>query len=178
VLYPVIAKDVLHVGPDVLGVMWGAMGAGSLVGVIMASNLAEARYQRAILTGGQLMLGVAMLGFALSNVYWLSLAFLFALGVGSSAFNVAIQQNLQMLVPNDFRGRVLGIWSIVHSSIRPLGEVQFSGIAAAATAPFAVVFGGTMAIGSALFFSIYRYPIQRLTELREAAGSESVGRHH
>ena len=38
ILFPVIAKDVLHVGPEVLGVMFAAMGAGSLVGVIIAAH--------------------------------------------------------------------------------------------------------------------------------------------
>ncbi len=169
ILFPVIAKDVLHVGPDSLGFMWGAMGLGSLIGVIAASNLSDPRYQKLVLGGGQLSLGIGMIGFAITPIYWLSLGLLFLLGAGSSAFNVSIQQNLQLLVPNEFRGRVLGVWSIVHSSIRPLGEMQFSGVAALASAPIALVLSGAMVIGSAVFFTVYRRPMQKLMELREAA---------
>jgi Na+/melibiose symporter-like transporter len=169
ILFPVIAKDVLHVGPDVLGIMWAAMGSGSLLGVAIASNLSAPRHQRRILVGGQLLLGVAMIGFAIIPIYWLSLLLLFVLGAGSSAFNVSIQQNLQMLVPNEFRGRVLGLWSIVHTSVRPLGEIQFSAVAAAATAPLSLILSGVMVLASAVFFSAYRRPMQSLIELREAA---------
>ena len=82
ILFPVIAKDVLHVGPDVLGIMWAAMGGGSLLGVAMASNLSAPRHQRRILVGGQLLLGAAMIGFAIIPIYWLSLLLLFVLGPG------------------------------------------------------------------------------------------------
>jgi DHA3 family macrolide efflux protein-like MFS transporter len=145
------------------------MGVGSLVGVVVASNLSAPRYQRRILVGGQLLLGLAMIGFALTPIYWLSLAALFVLGAGSSAFNVSIQQNLQMLVPNEFRGRVLGLWSIVHSSVRPLGEIQFSAVAAAASAPVSLILGGVMVLASVVFFSVYRRPMQSVIELRESA---------
>ena len=169
VLFPVVAKDLLNVGPDALGFMWGAMGLGSLIGVIAASNLSDPRYQRYVLGGGQLMLGLGMIAFAVTPIYAASLALLFLLGAGSSAFNVSIQQNLQLLVPNEFRGRVLGVWSIVHSSVRPLGEMQFSAIAAAASASLSIVFGGVMIVASAAFFTVYRRPMDRLMELREAA---------
>ena len=176
VLFPVIAKDVLQVGPDSLGFMWGAMGLGSLIGVIVASNLSAPRYQRYVLMGGQLLLGLGMIGFAVSPLYLISLGLLFLLGLGSSAFNVSIQQNLQLLVPNEFRGRVLGVWSIVHSSVRPLGEMQFSGLAAVASAPVSLALSAVMIIASAVFFGLYRYPMERLMELREAALAVGPGR--
>jgi MFS family permease len=174
ILFPVIAKDVLHVGPDVLGVMFAAMGVGSLVGVILVANLSAPGYQRPILIGGTLLLGVSMIGFALSPVYWLSLVLLFTLGIGASTFNVAIQQNLQLLVPNDFRGRVMGVWSIVHSSFRPLGEMQHSAVASVASAPFSIVLSGMMVIAASVFLGVYRRPVERLIALRAAAMAEAA----
>lgn len=174
ILFPVIAKDVLQVGPDVLGVMWGAMGIGSLAGVIVASNLSTPRHQRRLLVGGPLLLGASMIGFALTPVYWLSLVILFVLGAGASAFNVGVQQNLQMLVTNELRGRVMGVWSIVHSSVRAVGEMQFSGVAAVATAPFSLILSGAMVIAAAAFFGVYGRPTRRLIDIREAAEAEAA----
>jgi MFS family permease len=174
ILLPVIAKDVLHVGPDVLGVMWAAMGVGSLAGVILVSNLSAPGHQRAIMVGGPLLLGASMIGFALSPVYWLSLVLLFLLSLGASAFNVANQQNLQLLVPNELRGRVMGVWAIVHSSIRPLGEMQHSGVAALASAPFSIVLSGAIVLAASIYFALYRRPIERLTALRAAAMAEAA----
>jgi MFS family permease len=177
ILFPVIAKDVLQVGPEVLGVMWAAMGAGSLCGVIVASNLSHVSHQRYLLIGGQALLGLAMIAFAVTPIYWLSLVLLFIAGVGSSAFNVSNQQNLQLLVPNQFRGRVMGVWSVVHSSVRPFGEMQFSGLAAVLSAPLAIVFGGAMIVASAVFWTVYRTPMQSLMALREEALAEPADRH-
>jgi hypothetical protein len=114
-----------------------------------------------------------MIGFALSPIYWLSLIIMFAVGAGSSMFNVSIQQNLQLLVTNEFRGRVMGVWSIVHSSIRPLGEMQFSGLAALVAAPFAVVFGGAMMIGGGVFLVAFPRTVRQLIDMREASVAEA-----
>jgi predicted acyltransferase len=83
--------------------------------------------------------------------------------------NVGIQQNLQMLVTNEFRGRVMGVWSIVHSSVRPMGEMQFSALAALVSAPFSLIASGVMVIGAALFLSTYKRPTRHLMDLREEA---------
>jgi MFS family permease len=172
ILFPVIAKDTLQVGPDVLGVMWGAMGIGSLLGVFAASNLSSPRFQRLMIVGSTLLLGASMIGFAVTPIYLLSLAILVALGTGGSALNVCIQQNLQMLVPNEVRGRVMGLWGIVHSSVRPLGEMQFSAIAALATAPFALIVNGAIVMAAAIFLRLHGEPTRRLVAAREAAASE------
>ncbi len=161
ILFPVFAKDVLHVGPDVLGGMYGAMGIGSLVGVIVASQRAAPSQRGQMLVGGGLLLGAAMAGFALSPVYWVSLVTLFGVGAGAALVMVSIQQSLQMLVTNEFRGRVMGVWSLVHSGVQPLGAMQFSSIAALAGAPVSLVFGGLMVIAGAVFLAVRR-PIERL----------------
>jgi MFS family permease len=175
ILFPVIAKDSLHVGPEVLGVMFGALGIGSLTGVVVASHLSAPRHQHWLLIGSLLLLGAAMIGFALMPIYWLSLVTLVAVGTGGSAVNVGVQQNLQMLVPNEFRGRVMGLWSIVHSSVRPLGEMQFSGIAALASAPVSLLVNGAMVIAAAGFLGGIGGPTRRLIALRRAAVDEAAG---
>ena len=88
VLFPVFAKDVLGVGPEGLGFMWGAMGVGSVAGVFIASSMTGPHQQRALLTGGAVAMGVFMAAFALSEWYWVSLGLLFAVGTGASMLNV------------------------------------------------------------------------------------------
>ena len=175
VLFPVFAKDVLGVGPEGLGLMWGAMGVGSVVGVFIASSLTLPRQQRSMLTGGAVTLGVFMVAFALSQWYWLSLLLLFALGTGASVLNVAIQTNLQMLVANELRGRVMGIWSMVHTSIRPMGELQFGGIAALVSAPFALIASGAIIIVLALGYALPSKHLRQLADLREQAMTTREG---
>ncbi len=171
VLFPVFAKDVLGVGPEGLGFMWGAMGVGSVAGVFIASSMAGPHQQRALLTGGAVAMGVFMAAFALSEWYWVSLGLLFAVGTGASMLNVGVQTNLQMLVANEFRGRVMGVWSMMHTSVRPMGELQFAGVAALVSAPFAVAAGGVAVLVFALGYSWRSKQLARLGDLRERAGS-------
>ncbi len=174
VLFPVFAKDVLRVGPEGLGLMWGAMGVGSVTGVFLASSATRPAQQRPILVGGTVAMGVFMVAFAASTSYWLSLALLFSIGTGASVYNVAVQTNLQMLVANELRGRVMGIWSMVHTSVRPSGEMQFSALAALLSAPLAFAVSGTIIVVFALAYALPHRQMRLLRGLREgsAAGGE------
>jgi len=171
VLFPIFAKDVLGVGPEGLGYMWGATGIGSVAGVFIASSLTLPNQQRALFTSGAVTMGVFSIVFALSEWYWASLGLLFAYGTGASMVNVAVQTNLQMLVANEFRGRVMGIWSMVHTSVRPLGELQFAGVAALASAPVAAIAGGVAVLAYTLGYLWRSKQATRLQDLR--AGSQA-----
>ena len=175
VLYPIFAKDVLGVGPDGLGYMWGATGIGSLIGVFIASSLTAPRQQRALFTSGAVTMGVFSIAFALSEWYWASLGLLFAYGTGASMVNVGVQTNLQMLVANEFRGRVMGIWSMVHTSVRPMGELQFAGVAALASAPVAAIVGGVAVLAYTLGYLWRSGQVRHLEDLRTGTGVREDG---
>lgn len=172
VLMPIIAKDVLGVGPDGLGMMWGIQGVGSLAGVIVASKYSAPGNQRRQLIFNPILMGGSVIAFGLTPFYGVSLFILLLFGVGQSAGNVAIQQNLQMLVPNEFRGRVMGVWSIVHTVLRPAGEIQFSGVAALISAPVSLVFSGVLVIAAAVFYTTPSTHANDLKDLRQAALEE------
>ena len=175
VLYPIFAKDVLGVGPDGLGYMWGATGIGSVTGVFIASSLTAPNQQRGLFTSGAVTMGVFSIAFALSEWYWVSLGLLFAYGTGASMVNVAVQTNLQMLVANEFRGRVMGIWSMVHTSVRPVGELQFAGVAALASAPIAAIVGGVAVLAYTLGYLSRSGQVRRLRDLRAGAQTKEEG---
>lgn len=177
VLLPVIQIDILKVDESALGWMWGLMGVGSVAGVIISTHFSKPGHQRWSLIVNPIYLGIAMVGLALSPFFLLSLFILFIVGTGQSAVNVAIQQNLQMLVPNQLRGRVMGVWSIVHTSIRPLGETQFSGVAALAGAPVALIVGGAMLMVTNGLFTTTSKHGHQLADLRQAALERSREEH-
>ena len=151
VLFPVFAKDILGVGPSGLGFMYTAMGIGSLFGALTASTIVNILGHRKNMVLGGLILGASLLIFGLSTWYLAALISLVLLGIGGSFYNVGIQSAMHMLVPNEFRGRVMGLWGMTHTSIRPIGEMQFAGVAALAAAPFALV----LSAGVFLFFVLF-----------------------
>jgi MFS family permease len=176
VLFPVVAKDVLGMGPEALGMMSTALGIGSLIGALIGARWMAARNQGRWTVVGSLVVGGSAILFGISEWYPVTLAVLWISGVGSSIFSIAAQSSLQLMVPDAFRGRVMAMWGMTHSSVRPVGEMQFAGVAALTTASFALVLGGLVVIAFTLLVALPNRNLRRLniTEVhaprREGAG--------
>ena len=163
VLFPVVAKDILGLGPSGLGVMYTAQGIGSLLGAAWAGTFGAGRAQGPLLLMGSAALGAGVAFFGLSTWYPLSLLALWIVGLGGSVFSVAAQTSIQLMVSDEFRGRVMGLWGMTHTSVRPLGEMQFAAVAAFASTPVALVLGGLMVVAFVLFAAV---PNRKVRSLR------------
>ena len=145
-LLPVFASEVLHVGPQGLGVLRAAPAAGA---VTMGLFLAHRRpFERA---GRSMLLAVTafalcIIGFGLSTSFWLSLALLCVSGMADSVSVVIRSTLLQMLTPADMLGRTAAVNSVFVGSSNELGAFE-SGVAARLFGAVpAVLLGGTAAL--------------------------------
>ncbi|WDI32735.1 MFS transporter [Hyphococcus flavus] len=149
-LLPVFARDVLHVGAEGLGLLRAApaFGAG-IVAAWMAVNPLSHRVGLWMLAAIAVY-GAAMLGFAVSTLFWLSMAML-ALTGAADMISMYIRMSLiQLATPDGMRGRVSSVSYIFISASNELGEFE-SGVAARFLGPVgAVLLGGAVAIASAL----------------------------
>lgn len=161
-LFPIFAKDVLGVGTEGLGLMYATLGAGSLFGATVAASLKDFRRRGWLIIGGAWFEGSILTLFAFSHWFGISLVLLFFAGLGQSIFNVTAQGTLQYLVPDEFRGRVMGLWGMTHTSVQPLGQLEMGLVASAASAPIAVIIGGVAVAGFALLAAL---PNRRIREL-------------
>jgi len=145
-LFPVFARDVLHVGPEGLGQMRAAPALGAAVVAIMLSIRPLERNVGVKMLLAVVVYGLATIGFALSRHFPTSLAFLTVLGAADMV-SVFIRSSLiQLNTPDEMRGRVSATSGLAISASNELGEMQ-SGVAAALLgATGAVVFGGAAAI--------------------------------
>ena len=85
-LIPVIARDVLGVGPDLMGLMDSIAGLGASAGAIAIASSTNVRRHGLIFIGGSVVAAVCLMGFSFSKVYLLSLALLLVLGAGTAGF--------------------------------------------------------------------------------------------
>ena len=161
-LMPVFAKEVFHVGPEKIGLLMGAAGVGSLIGIVAMANLGRVRRKGWVLIGGAALFGAFLIVFAFTSradLYWVSMAVLFFSDLFASVFLMAAMTTLHTLVPDQFRGRVMGIYGISWALVT-LGGLQVSFIAHYGSAPLAVGIGGslvvTFSLGVALFSSRLR----------------------
>jgi MFS family permease len=143
-LLPVFAEDILKVGAEGLGVLRAAPSVGALlmmVVLIYNPPLQQAWRNLLIAVAG---FGIATLVFALSRDFTVSIIALFLTGAFDSISVVIRQTILQVLTPDEMRGRVASVNSIFVSSSNELGAFE-SGLAAKllGTVP-SVVFGGVM----------------------------------
>lgn len=164
-LLPVFASDILHVGPQGLGVLRAAPFLGSvLMGLYLAYNPPVFKAGRNLLiavTG----FGLATIGFALSQNFALSFAMLFLTGAFDNISVVIRQTILQIMTPDNMRGRVSSVNQIFISSSNEIGAFE-SGVAAKlmGTVP-SVIFGGSMTLVVVIFTYLFVPKMRKLEKL-------------
>ena len=162
-LFPIFVKDIFHGGEFELGLMSSSLGAGSIVGAVLASNLSNVRGRGRVIIAGFLAPAALLMAFAVSPTFLVALVLLFLIGLTQSVFNVLVQSTLQFLVPNAFRGRVMGIWGMTHTAVQPMGQLALGAIAAIfASAPVAVAAGGAAMIAYGVLLAIPNAHVRNL----------------
>jgi len=150
VLMPVFAKDVLKVGAQGLGFLMAGSGCGALLGAFTVASQGMMRPGATFLFGS-ICYSVFLIAFSFSHVTWLSIILLVGVGGGMIAQNVTANTLVQTTVPNELRGRMMSMYSLVFMGLMPVGNLIAGAIAQKMGAPFAVGLGGMIALSCALF---------------------------
>ena len=146
-LMPVFAVDVLEVGARGQGILLGIGGAGSLLTTIWLGARGGFERRGLAIVGGAILFGLGVVAFGVTShyigSYYLALALMVLVGCSNSIYMISIQSSLQLLVPDNVRGRVMGFYGMTWS-IMPLGGLQAGALASVSWigAPFAVAIGG------------------------------------
>ena len=155
-LLPVFAKDILHVGPDGLGLMRATPGAGSLiVGLILTQIPTPGRMGPALFISIAIF-GLSIVVFSLSTWFWLSIAALAVYGA-ADMISVYVRQTLvQIATPDHMRGRVSAINSVSINASNELGDFRAGIMAGGIGTVGAVLVGGIATIGiTALWWRLF-----------------------
>ena len=159
-MLPVFARDVLGVGPALLGIMAAMDGMGALIGSVFLASRRNIRSPGRIFVFGTILSMSIVLLFTFSRVYGLSLVILLAAGLTFSGYH-SMQTALVLLSASpEIRGRALGI-QMMAIGIGPVGQLITGATAETWGAPRAVAINCTvalvlMAIITALFPAIRR----------------------
>lgn len=165
-LAPAFIKDVLHAGPEALGILRGAPAVGSVAVAIWLSRRPLQAGAGRILLFAVAGFGLCMIGFGLSSVLWLSVLFLLLSGVCDGISVVVRSTILQLATPDAMRGRVSSVNSIFISSSNELGAFYSGSMARLLGLVNAVVLGGfaTLAVAAA---TAVKAPKLRKLDLRD-----------
>ena len=163
ILMPVFARDVLTVGSQGFGFLQSAGGLGALCGVLAVAYFSHSRGKGRQAIGGAIVFGILLIIFALSKSYPFSLILACALGIASQFYITMINAILQVNLPDQLRGRVMGIYGLTWE-LMPVGGLIAGAIAEYAGAPAAVVVGGAFVAVMALGIAIFSPNMRRLEQ--------------
>ena len=143
-LFPVWAVAVLHGGAATNGWLQSARGLGALLGALTMAALGRFRWKGRLLTLGTFVFPLTLIVFSL--LAWLPLALLALVAVGWGFLIAANMAGtlLQTLVPEQLRGRVTGIYSLVAFGSLPIGALAGGTAAEAFGAPHTVLLGAVV----------------------------------
>lgn len=167
-LLPVFAREVLHVGPEGLGMLRAAPALGAVgVALILAFRPLGHNAGRALLLAVA-GFGLCMIGFAYSTVFWWSLLLLLLSGAFDGVSVVIRSTILQMHTPDHMRGRVASVNTMFISSSNEIGQFESGLTAHWWGATRAVAVGGMLTL-AVVGLAAWRFPILRRLSLRTSA---------
>ena len=178
ILMPVYVKEMLHGGPTQFGLLMGASGVGAIFGsfvLAMFSNdrtLGDWAALAAAGFGGSLVLLSFSHSFALSLLVMLLIGFTMVTGLDAS--NTLVQR----IVPDELRGRVMAIWTMMLSGLAPFGSLVVGVLAQQFTARRTFAAGGMACIMGAMGFGfslpILQREARKLILKRESADARAL----
>jgi len=164
-LFPVFAKDIFDTGAAGFGFLSASTGIGALLGTIATASLGNFKRKGWLLLGGAVLFGTFLILFAVTSSFFasmpLAMGLIFLAGASTSVYMITVMSTLQTLVPDELRGRVMGIYGMTWS-LMPLGAMQAGVIAEFTSAPFAVALGGAAVILFAVAMAMTNSQVRNL----------------
>ena len=136
-----LRQDILHVGASGLGFLQSADAVGAVCMAVLLAHLPPLRRAGVTLLWAVAGFGVATIVFGLSQWFWLSLAMMFLVGALDNISVVVRHTLVQMLTPDEMRGRVSAVNSVFIVASNDLGGLE-SGLTAWLFGPVISVVGG------------------------------------
>ena len=136
-LIPVVARDVLGVGPDLMGLMDSISGFGASAGAIAIASLTNVQRHGRIFLWGSITGAACLLAFSFSDVYAASMALLLMLGFCIAGFSTMQATVVMVVARAGMRGKALGVVSLAIGT-SPIGSLIVGGIAEQLGAPVAM----------------------------------------
>ncbi len=154
VLMPVFADKILHSGARGLGLLMGSTGVGALAATLVIAARREVQGLGRWVNYASTGFGLSIILFAFSRSLPLSIALLLPAGFCMLIQMASSNTLIQTMVPDDLRGRVMSVYSMMFMGMAPFGALMAGTIAHRAGAPLTVALGGAVCILGSLVFGL------------------------
>ena len=160
VLMPAFAAEVLHGGPNTLGLLMTASGVGALAGGLYLASRQSVVGLGRVAAYSTLIFGASLIAFAFTTSMWLAMIVLPFVGAGFMVEMAATNTVLQTLVTDDLRGRVMAFYTMAFFGTAPLGSLLAGLAADRIGARWTIAAGGVISLAAGCWL------VSRLPALR------------
>lgn len=119
---PLFARQVAHAGSAQLGILFSAVGAGTVVGALIVASLGDFPRKPRLVLGSIVLWIMALVVFGLSTSVSASVPALVVLGAAQNTAGATTVTLLQSRVPPEMRGRAMSLNTLLIMCVRPLGD--------------------------------------------------------
>jgi len=157
---PLFAQRVFHQGANTYSHLMAFSGAGSIVGALIVAWLGK--FKRMGLTAllVQAVYGLLIIAFAASRVLWLSDILLFFTGMALMVVFSTVTSLIQLIAPNEMRGRVMSIYMLAFRGGMPLGSLVSGYLATFIGAPVVIGINGALLVAVAAYFLVRSHGVR------------------
>ena len=152
VLMPFFADDIFHRGSRGLGFLMGAMGIGAVTGTLVLARRTRVTGLPRVMAWSGAITGCAYLAFALSGWFYLSMAIMPIVGYSVMRQMASANTTIQTLIPDEYRGRIMALYSMTVVGLGPFGSLAAGGLAGRFGARTTVALGAVLAMCAAATF--------------------------
>jgi MFS family permease len=154
VLMPIFADRILHSGARGLGLLMGAAGVGALAATMALAARHEVRGLGRWVMFAAMGFGASLILFSLSHWFWLSVLLVMPAGFSMILQMASSNTLIQTMVPDELRGRVMAVYSMMFMGMAPFGALLAGAIAQHAGAPLTVRLGGIVSLAGGIAFAL------------------------
>ncbi len=151
-LMPIFADRILHGGPRAMGWLMGCAGVGALGGALRLASRTELKGLGRWLPRASFAFGAMLIGFAWSRAFWLSACLLVLAGFSMMIEMASSNTLVQSMAPDELRGRVMSVYSMVFMGMAPFGALLAGAAADRFGAPWTVTGSGIVCMTAAFVY--------------------------
>jgi MFS family permease len=159
---PVFARDIFHGDINRFSHMMAFSGAGAVCGALIVAWLGRFRHMGLTVLITQAVFGAMVTAFAVSRVIWLSDLLLFFAGAALLMTFSMTSSLVQLIVPDNLRGRVMSIYMVAFRGGMPLGSLAAGYAASRTSAPLVLAVNGGLILCVATYFLIRSHGVREL----------------
>jgi MFS family permease len=173
VLLPILARDVLGVGPRGFGLLMAVSGLGAFLGGLTLARRLQRRPPMPSFLGGLGIFLAGLVGLGLCRNYYAALACMFLAGFGMVTLLSTGNSLMQLNVPDALRGRLMSLFGLIVMGFAPVGSMLY-GVAAHYTGPGPAIVGGSLLAAACAAVVLLRHPELRHFAFTELEPAESA----